>query len=475
MKQPLVSFCIATYQRRDVLTELVEELLSVRDKRIEVVVCDDCSMDDNISKISLIEDSRLKIYVNSHNIGSAANIYEATDHGLGKYLFYLNDRDNVDPYKIPKLLDILEELDKLEVSFAICVSGYTGKPFKIFSKGEEALVRFPCRITHESGCIFRKKEWDEYKNRIWCTDERYGDYAHVIAAAKPLFITNGAEIYGDICDINRLRIDFSIIKSGYYNGRKDKRLFFTKEVMWRELTITYNYFNELKVTEDLLNEIILNRYMSNIRTSVLRFADLLRMPSNTAHYDYYPSLNPVVLFFRSITNGLYLWRRVRKLFRNRDLGIKKRIDKLTYEVFAQYFKEVFLKTEDASQIAITKRDNTIGYLRFLIDDLLGKAYHIAQYLNRLNYKKIAIYGRGVMGVGLYKVLKEEGLEISYFIDRIRGASFEDVETKLPDEDLPPVDIIFVTVVNEEDEIIARLHRRVSCPVESMKDIVFVNC
>ena len=117
----VVSFCIATFQRYNLLAELVREILSVDSDKIEVAICDDHSQDDSIERIRQIQDPRLKIFVNDNNIGSLPNICEALDKGEGEYLFYVNDRDNVDPFKIKALVEILECLKKDDVAFAKCI------------------------------------------------------------------------------------------------------------------------------------------------------------------------------------------------------------------------------------------------------------------------------------------------------------------------------------------------------------------
>ena len=95
MNKIIVSFCIATFQRCEVVKELVEEILSIQTDKLEIVVCDNNSADDTVKELKKISDVRLKIYVNERNVGSLLNMYEALEKGTGEYLFYINYRDNL--------------------------------------------------------------------------------------------------------------------------------------------------------------------------------------------------------------------------------------------------------------------------------------------------------------------------------------------------------------------------------------------
>ena len=112
MDRPILSICIATYQRYEVLKELLNEILSVESDEYEIIVCDDHSTDGSFEKIKKMEDKRLKVISNSVNVGSVENVYRLLNHGSGIYLMYLNDRDNIDPLKLPKLLSILHAFDE---------------------------------------------------------------------------------------------------------------------------------------------------------------------------------------------------------------------------------------------------------------------------------------------------------------------------------------------------------------------------
>ncbi len=101
---------------------------------------------------------------------------------------------------------------------------------------------------------------------------------------------------------------------------------------------------------------------------------------------------------------------------------------------------------------------------------------ISEYLMQNNYHKIAIYGLGRIGKQLYKELASSQLTVSYVIDQgysITNKYYNQVPCYHPDDRLPNVDLIIVTVPSESEEIIKNLNKKVSCSVKSINEVLFV--
>lgn len=312
MDSYIVSFCIATYQRYEIVKELIMELLSVDSDKFEVVVCDNCSKDGSFEKIKEIKDVRLQIYANDRNIGSLANMCAALDRGRGHYLFYINDRDNVDSFKIKKLITILERIDKEDVAFAKCIDDFSPeRDYDIFLCGREALLEFGCRIAHPTGYLYRYDAWNSIvKRRNLFEQQCYGDYPFTQICAILSQAYNGAIIYGDICNLKRRRIDFSKVKSGYYSNRKDKRLWYTPEVQWRELMIAYKFLIMEGIDKEQVDEVLSSRYQEYLRRVVIEYKNIIAKPENTLHYNLELSNDMFLTRVKSIRNGLFLWRKM---------------------------------------------------------------------------------------------------------------------------------------------------------------------
>lgn len=487
MDSPIVSFCIATFQRYEVLEELVREILSVRTDKIEVVVCDDKSLDESIEQIREIKDTRLKIYVNEKNVGSSLNIHESLDKGNGKYLFYVNDRDNVDPFKIEKLVEILEELEKKDVAFARCCGAYDNtEKYHVFNAGKEALIQFACRIDHPTGYIFKRNVWRKIRNRRkFFENQSYGDYPVTQICAIMAQKYKGAFIYGDICDVKRHRINFSEMKSGYYLKRKDKRLWYTPEVMFRELKISQEFLGKLGVQKEIRDQIFIDRYSEYLAWCVTGYIDKITDPACTAHYNIYPRQDFFHVFFASILNGIKLWTKTFFLCIAVNKGMISQINKALQEEYARYFKDVLESklyvrgkkqkklTEKDSEIA--KRETVLNIYESWVDVLTGKGM-ISEYLIKNGYFHTAIYGMGRIGRNLYKELRNSDVDVAFVIDQRlsrQTGDYEGVPCLNIESEFPYADMIIVTISGEVDEIMKELRRKVKKPVKSMNDILFV--
>lgn len=487
MNKPVVSFCIATFQRYEALYELVQEILSIETDKIEVVVCDDKSSDDSVRKMRKVEDSRLKVYVNNENVGSSLNIYEALNKGNGTYLFYVNDRDNVDKFKIKKLIEILEVLETENVAFAKCVAGQNLlEKYHIFSAGKDALIQFACKIDHPTGYIFRKVNWDKIKNkRVLFENQNYGDFPITQVSAIMAKNDKGALIYGDICDLKRHRIDFTKVKSGYYKKRRDKKLWYTPEVIFRELRITWRFLKKLKVQENVRNQILLTRYTDYFHWSVIEYKATIADPVCTAHYGVYPSQDFFHVTMTSVLNGMKLWTGTAFLLWKENMQLCSQINCVTRNGYVDYFEGLYktivighnkkISENEKKENELYKREQLLKTYEKWIDAILAKKM-ISRFLLENGFGSVAIYGMGRIGRNLLKEFQNSDIKINYIIDQSMSKCsnyYEGVPLYNISRGLPYVDLIIVTIPNEAENIIVELRKNSKWLAKSINDILFV--
>ena len=96
----LLSVCIPTRNRAELVHKLVLECLEIDSERIEVVVSDNFSNDATEELLSEISDKRFHYYRNSENTG-ADNIGRCVTKGNGKFSLLLRDKDLVSPLPPP--------------------------------------------------------------------------------------------------------------------------------------------------------------------------------------------------------------------------------------------------------------------------------------------------------------------------------------------------------------------------------------
>lgn len=93
-------------------------------------------------------------------------------------------------------------------------------------------------------------------------------------------------------------------------------------------------------------------------------------------------------------------------------------------------------------------------------------------LKKKNIKTIAIYGLGIFGEHLKAELEKTTIEIKCIIDTRKQGMEREVPIIGLNDQLPNVDAIIVSVINEFEEILKQLHARTDIPVISLEDILF---
>lgn len=107
--KPLLSLCIPTYNRAEVLDETLRVLFADPDfdpLKVEVVVCDNCSEDrtpEVAARYPLV-----RYFRNEENIRDA-NFSQALQHGSGEYLKLMNDTVRLVPGGLKLMLDTIED------------------------------------------------------------------------------------------------------------------------------------------------------------------------------------------------------------------------------------------------------------------------------------------------------------------------------------------------------------------------------
>jgi glycosyltransferase involved in cell wall biosynthesis len=86
MEFPLVSVLMTAYNRENYIVEAIESVLSSTYTNFELIVVDDGSTDNtvNIARGYAHKDDRIKVYVNTKNLGDYANRNNAAKKAKGE-------------------------------------------------------------------------------------------------------------------------------------------------------------------------------------------------------------------------------------------------------------------------------------------------------------------------------------------------------------------------------------------------------
>lgn len=108
MENPVLSFCIPTYNRAQRVYKCVNHILQYPGDDIEVVVSNNASTDDTLAVLSTIKDPRLSVYSNDENIyGKNWSLVAALAKGVFNAI--LSDEDVVLLENLHKIIKFLKE------------------------------------------------------------------------------------------------------------------------------------------------------------------------------------------------------------------------------------------------------------------------------------------------------------------------------------------------------------------------------
>ena len=157
----LVSIIITTYGRSVTLKRAIESVLSQTYPNIEIIVVDD-NKDEQIRKeviktVSSIDDSKVKLVMNSVNMGGALARNEGIKVARGDYIAFLDDDDEYLPLKVEKQVEMFEkdETQKLALVYCYCVQKKDGNIIKKYHYDYVGNCIYPAMLD----CIAATSQW----------------------------------------------------------------------------------------------------------------------------------------------------------------------------------------------------------------------------------------------------------------------------------------------------------------------------
>lgn len=101
----LISVIILTYNQENYIKYAIESVINQNYENLEIIVNDDCSTDNTVSKIKEIQDNRIKLIQAKYNQGINAGLDNAIKQANGKYTIILGGDDMLVPNYIDKVLE----------------------------------------------------------------------------------------------------------------------------------------------------------------------------------------------------------------------------------------------------------------------------------------------------------------------------------------------------------------------------------
>jgi len=137
---PTVSILTTCYNREKFLGECIESVQRSHFQDYEHIIVDDCSTDGSVevARSFAKDDGRIKVYVNSENLGDYPNRNAAASHAQGEFIKYLDADDMHGRFKLDILVDALEQFPS--AAFALTDTGQNKPAFPKLFEPEELFV-----------------------------------------------------------------------------------------------------------------------------------------------------------------------------------------------------------------------------------------------------------------------------------------------------------------------------------------------
>lgn len=185
-QQPLVSVITPTYNRPEYLKQALTSAVNQTYRNIEIIVSDNCSPQDPQAIVESFNDTRIRYYRNSSNLGMLVNTIQTFKYARGKYVASLLDDDMWEPDFLAKLVPILEENSDLALAFCdhymmnaageidMAATEKSTHAYKRHNLQEGIYQPFALHaLINQSACpaiaaVVRKEivNWDEFTNEI---------------------------------------------------------------------------------------------------------------------------------------------------------------------------------------------------------------------------------------------------------------------------------------------------------------------
>lgn len=156
----ILTICIATYNRKNVIVDTVRKYLAVQDERFYIKISDNKSTDGTYEELCKINDERLIVTQNSENLGIIPNWKIAMSDCRSEYLIFTIDKDIIIPEKLTKLITLLST-NQPDFGYATFHTSNDEK-VEILPPGKTCMQKLAFLNKHPSGYFYRTSLYNDY-------------------------------------------------------------------------------------------------------------------------------------------------------------------------------------------------------------------------------------------------------------------------------------------------------------------------
>jgi len=260
---PILSICIPTYNRRELLKQILDELLRYPNSDIEIVIIDNASTDGTIELLHTYKDSRLKKKFNEKNIGMTKNQLKALNSGNGKFTLALMDRDYIDSLELTR---ITEHLYKINTN--IVLLDYRVKKEKVVESGmalSAVILRtHPSFLIYNTKLLQQKVDWKSLLQLI----KKDPELPYAATGIIGLYLLSDKTKVTVLPNNGAIVLELKKVPSYAQYGIKNKTIYYEPEASLRR----YRKYVELvksKYPDSMLKQLLLFVYASEFTRGTL--------------------------------------------------------------------------------------------------------------------------------------------------------------------------------------------------------------
>ncbi len=192
MNKILLSVCIPTYNRADVLKKTLTKVIKFIDKSIydlDIIINDNASQDDTENYIKGLNSKYIKYFKNSETVSADENFYRVLKCADGEYSILLGDKHYIIEKNFNELLKILNDF-----KYSAVVTRAKGRNIKIKNNVYKNPVLFMNDLgwhyTLLSSIVFSKRIIDNFDIATY----KWNNFIHHFILTQYLF-NNNSEIF----------------------------------------------------------------------------------------------------------------------------------------------------------------------------------------------------------------------------------------------------------------------------------------
>lgn len=156
--EKILTICIPTYNRENVLIPDIQSYLSVDDNRFCIKINDNSSTDRTVQSLGAIHDPRLEYNSNESNVGSVPNWFKALSGCHSMYILFLLDKDQLRAEYLVPFLDYLEN-ERPNFGYINFQEVEDSSP-SFFGKGKDSIIAMSFLDKHPSGYFYDRRVFE---------------------------------------------------------------------------------------------------------------------------------------------------------------------------------------------------------------------------------------------------------------------------------------------------------------------------